>query len=717
MRWIVHAIWMSSLLLAGNTGAASATEFRRELADRLMARYGSLAQSPVSSGRLYDLALPLSGIERFDGSDTTAISTRRDWLQIAHELNLASLASPALPTQSEFRALSRYYAKERVHPIVIQDIRYHRVRPGLGPDEIWEFQGGDVVSVREDAVIEQQVFTAAILNEWTYRGARVRFHLDESAFYFTNDPSSISAIEADFDDGLGMRKVNPSGDVEARYQEAGRKTIHLRIMKSDDQWRHARFAFDVRSLDAPDPSVMWTIQASIPYQGMYANGEAYVYLSDQHSVLTNPIVIAEGIDLDNSLNWDELYDLLNQENLIETMREMGYDAVVLNYTESTLPIQANAMLVATLLDSVRAMVGAERTWPLIGASMGGLVTRYALSYLETNSIPHPVSTLLTFDSPHRGANIPLGIQYWVDFFAGQSAEAAFLRDALNSPAARQMLLVHFTSPASSVAAPDPLFNAFQSELAQLGGYPVQPRLVGVANGSGAMQGVGFSPGAQIIFYEYRSFLVDVTGNVWALHNTQSQRIFEGEIDLFWPLPDEYLNVTVQPTWPWDNAPGGTRPTMLQMDAVPAPYGDIVALHPSHCFIPTISALGLAVSDPFFDIAGAPDLYALSPFDSLYFPAVNQEHIAITAESRDWFLQELCGGLRAPTVIVNLLPEALELVWNPIPGARSYRVFASPEPGNWPLVYQTTSDTSWTEAVADSTRFFRVVSSTEPAVGR
>jgi len=708
---------MSCLLLAGNAGAVSSADFPRDLADRLAARYGSLTQSPVSSGILYDLALPLSGIERFNGSDTAAISTRQNWLQIAHELNLASLAGPVLPTQAELRAWSRLSAKDHVHPIILQDFRYHRLRPGLDPDAIWESRDGDVLSVREDAVIEQQVFAAAIPNEWTYRGARVRFRLDESEFHFSNDPSSIAAIEADFDDGLGMRKVNPSGDVEARYQEAGRKTIHVRIMKNNGQWRHARFVFDVRSLDAPDPTTTWTIQANIPYQGMYANGEAYVYLSDQHSTLTNPIVVAEGIDLDNSLNWDELYDLLNQENLVETMREMGFDAVVLNYTESTLPIQANAMLVAALLDTVRVVVGAERAWPLIGASMGGLVTRYALSYLESNGIPHPVSTLLTFDSPHRGANIPLGIQYWVDFFAGQSAEAEFLRDALNSPAARQMLLAHFTNPASSVPAPDPLFHAFQAELAQLGGYPAQSRLVAVANGSGAMQGTGFAPGAQIIFYEYRSLFVDVTGNVWALHNAQSQRIFEGEIDLFWPLPDEYLNVTVQPTWPWDNAPGGTRPTMTQMDAVPAPYGDIVALHPGHCFIPTISALDLAVNDPFFHIAGAPDLYALSPFDSLFFPAINQEHVSITAESRDWFLKELCGGLRAPTVVVNLLPEALEIVWNPIPGARSYRVYASPDPDNWPQVYQITSDTSWTESVADSLRFFRIVSSTETAEGR
>ncbi|MDD5089045.1 MAG: hypothetical protein PHI18_09665, partial [bacterium] len=673
MRWQIRLMWMSCCLLAGSAAAGTLPEYARDLAARLTAHYGTLAQSPISSGILYDLALPISHIERFDGSDTAAVASRGDWLQIAHELHRASLGELALPSQTEFRALSRHYAKLRVYPVVIQDYRLHRARPGLASEDIWVTENGEIVSVREDALIEQEVTAAAALNEWTYRGARVSFQFNMNAFYFSNDPLTVTRIEADFNDGLGMRAVNPSGATDVRYHEAGRKTIHLRIQKSDGVWRHARFGFDVRSLDAPDPTITWTMAASLPYQGVYAAGDAYLYLSDQHTALTNPVVVAEGIDLDNSMNWDELYDLLNQENLIETMREMGYDAVVLNFAESTLPIQANAMLLAALLDSVRNVVGSERTWPLIGASMGGLVTRYALSYMETNALPHSVSTLLTFDSPHRGANIPLGIQYWVDFFADQSADAAFLRDALNSAAARQMLVSHFTSPASGTAQPDPLFTAFQSELAQLGGYPAQPRLVAVANGSGALQGAGFSPGAQLIRYEYRSFLLDITGNVWALHNTQSQRIFQGEINLIWPLPDEYLNVTVSPTWSWDNAPGGARPTMLEMDSVEAPNGDIIALYSSHCFIPTISSLDLAVSDPFFDIAGAPDLYALTPFDTLYFPAVNQDHITVTPEGYGWFVQEVCGGLRAPTVVVTWDSQAVNLVWDSILGARSYRV--------------------------------------------
>ena len=103
-----------------------------------------------------------------------------------------------------------------------------------------------------------------------------------------------------------------------------------------------------------------------------------------------------------------------------------------------------------------------------------------------------------------------------------------------------------------------------------------------------------------------------------------------------------MAVTVAGTQPWDGAPGGSRASMAEMDAVPAPYGDIIALHPAHAFIPTVSALGLAVDDPFHDIAGDPDLLARTPFAAVYYPVANQEHVLITPENKAWLLAELAG---------------------------------------------------------------------------
>jgi hypothetical protein len=257
-----------------------------------------------------------------------------------------------------------------------------------------------------------------------------------------------------------------------------------------------------------------------------------------------------------------------------------------------------------------------------------------------------VRSFISFDSPHKGANIPLGVQYWVQFFSGQSAAAESMYVSLQTPAPRQMLAYYFTDPPESTVTSHSLFADLEADFAAVGDYPALPRKVAVANGSGYMTGQGFSPGEQIILYEYSSLLVDIVGNVWAVPDGVGQVIFDGVLDLIWPLPDDYLQVYVSGTRPYDNAPGGTRSSMAQMDSTEAPYGDIIALHDVHCFIPTVSALDLDTEDLFYNIAGDANLLAHTPFDTVYFPAVNEEHIHISAESARWFISELERGLFA-----------------------------------------------------------------------
>lgn len=55
---------------------------------------------------------------------------------------------------------------------------------------------------------------------------------------------------------------------------------------------------------------------------------------------------------------------------------------------------------------------------------------------------------------------------------------------------------------------------------------------------------------------------------------------------------------------------------------------------------------METGDLFYDIAGDPDLLVHTPFDAVYFPAENQEHVDICAQNAGWILTEIEGGFSA-----------------------------------------------------------------------
>lgn len=701
MRSIYMCLLMG-LVMAANANAAAPS--REELRDQLQLFRVAQEKDPVPTGILYDLVVPLSGIERFDGTENSESADFSTWQQIAYELKRASLTETGIPEYREVLQQRQNAQRNGEHPLALLLFDYQRARVTGERDAVIGYSDGKVIAIKGDLLARGTVCALTPLHDWTYQGRDVIFSFDMNEV-FTN-MSDVLRIQFDFDDGLGLRDVPKDGKMSVSYNETGSKTIQSRIETRDGRVLLGRSRFRVRHLDAPPPSETWSLTASHSTGGSPATGEAYILYAPGHTMLTRPVVLVEGLDLDNSLNWDELYDLMNQELMIETLLGIGFDAVVLNYGNSTIDIRDNAYLVQELIEEVNSATGGVYPLVIAGTSLGGVTTRYALTYMEANSLPHNVETFISVDSPQNGANIPIGIQYWADFFSGESAEAAAARDALLTPAPRQLLLYHLSSSSSGIANADPLFAAFQNNLQSLGDYPQLPRLVSVINGSGTMQNSGFVDGAQILRWQYDSFLVDIRGNVWAVSDSINTRVLQGLIDVIWPLPDESRNVFIAPCLPWDNAPGGLTATMAELDSTAAPYGDIQALHPSHCFIPSVSALDLNTSNPFFNIDSVSNISELTPFDAVYYPVQNQDHVQITPENADWFLSEIIGPLDQPTLTISYDSVNIGLKWNNVFAANAYHLYSSLDGESWP-VFVTVTDTNFTAAADDSMRFYRV----------
>jgi hypothetical protein len=633
--------------------------------DVLREALAPLGPDLVTTGRLHDRALPLAGLRALDGRPEAPPLTPLRFGQALAELRQAAVTPQAWPAAWPDAAALRRRANaadQRLVEIALFDLAYQTLSPdaldrGLlllqtDPAEPARFLPSPTATTA-GLLREHRATAATALDPVTHHGADLRFVLPGDLLLA--DRPTLIAI--DLDDGAGLRALTPDHPLQARYTATGRKEVRLRLTDPAGEVRWTGFTLDVVALDTPPPTEVWPLTASIPYDGSAAAGEAFVYLADGHAEVTSPVLVVEGFDLDDSYDWPELYALLNQENLLEDLRAAGHDAVVLNFDSATQPIQRNAYLLVELMHTLADLLPAGTTYPVVGASMGGLVARHALAWLEANEGSHGCDLFISFDAPHLGAGIPLGLQLWVDFFAGESGEAAFLLDRLNTPAARQMLLYHHTALSGESAAPDPLFVQFQADLAALGDWPAQPRLVAVVNGSGAGLDQGFDPGDQLVVYEYESFLVDLIGNIWSVPDGGPQLVFHGLIDLIWPLPDIERLVTVTGTQPWDGAPGGFRASQAQLDTTSVEYGDIIALHDAHAFIPTVSAVALVGADPFADLG---DLAGAAPFDAVFLPAANEEHVAITAASKAWLLDEILGTATGVDPGAQPVPVALQL---------------------------------------------------------
>ncbi|MEZ5199452.1 MAG: T9SS type A sorting domain-containing protein [Bacteroidales bacterium] len=150
---------------------------------------------------------------------------------------------------------------------------------------------------------------------------------------------------------------------------------------------------------------------------------------------------------------------------------------------------------------------------IVGESMGGLITRVALKNLENEGYDHQCRLYVSYDSPHKGANIPPGVQYLVyrifnilqpyplqfNFFVDllvaifestsattTNIDVQAIYEKLISEGAQEMLVNHIFGHDE--------YNGLQDFLTELG-FPDYCRNVAFANGSNAVTHQGIDPGS------------------------------------------------------------------------------------------------------------------------------------------------------------------------------------------------------------------------------
>jgi hypothetical protein len=483
---------------------------------------------------------------------------------------------------------------------------------------------------------------------------------------FTNR-TDIQKLMVDFGDGNGYITINPTAEssINAEYDCIGEKSIMFKLFTTGGDTLLCYSKINIAALALEMPTYEGYINygeefklfdpIKAEYAGINAPYINYRYHEGCDGVLDKPVIIAEGFDVVgtsilHSYDWfidNALIDFDGYwQGRYEELRSHGYDVFVINFNAPDHTLQNNAESLKEIIKEINNHKIGFYESIYIGESMAGIIGRIALKELENEGYDHQFGLYVSYDAPHKGANIPLGIQYIVnDLYLTSGSYLGYSSDiieeligidiplidvfqTLNSNGARQLIAKHYMGAG--------LYDAFQTYLDNLG-YPDQTRNIAYVNGSndGTLQVetmpeyiinrtllfvLGFysisakakytnpTEGNQVVA-EFIAFNL-LTGGVHYLRHRDPNSLGEK---------------------PWDNAPGG-----FQEHHVPAIFNsNTTNIH--FCFVPTVSAIDIDRSifdagnftylNDFDPTHNAFALVAqnLTPFDDIYIDNDNATH--------------------------------------------------------------------------------------------
>lgn len=365
-------------------------------------------------------------------------------------------------------------------------------------------------------------------------------------------------------------------------------------------------------------------------------GTAWVYYGEGNPGLVRPVIFSDGFSTGPSeleFSWQIME--FGDYALISELRRRGHDVVLLGYHERSASILDNSRTAQAAI--ARAIAERLGDTPLVvgGFSMGGLVTRHALAKMESQGIDHQTSLYFSYDSPHRGAWIPIALQAFAHYIKDLDSRFS---DQINSPAARQLLWRHIEKWDSTPDQSDER-GAFLAEMQAVGEWPRRPRLIGVANGTA--DGTGTDVRAGELALEGKGLTV-----VGTKFYTQAPGLDELVSKLrVVTLKTNEVRTKGLPSI--DGAPGGSLEGFgILADAFNAlnpflGFKTDVRIR-SHCFVPSVSAVDVADLDTddelYKNISSLPE--GTGGLDDFKLASRNEGHTLVTEELCTWLLDRL-----------------------------------------------------------------------------
>lgn len=650
----------------------------------------------ITTGYLIDRTWFFPDIDQYQG-DSLHVRNRADAMRFA--LAYARISGAAIQSSWQLPLLNPATANSDTIPVKTLLFNYQRIRPDAVAQGDLTVQNQQLYPVPGRNPYENQsLFLTA---PWKYQAAAgdtLRFRI-EAPISNRND---LEALQMDFSDGQGWRSVSAGQLIAIPNSWSDTLLLRTRARLGNQQWLYAHSIL----LLAPQPlAARYDDAFTLDIPG--ATVTAITACPERR--ICKPLIVIEGFNsvvTGGDVNFEDFRRFLrNSANTTPTPSSMlneleaaGYDIIYIDFDNGTASLEQNAEVVKAVIREVnrlKAENGCEQPNVVWGESMGGVLGKLALHEMEAAGEQHDCERLFTFDSPLRGANIPLAYQFLTDHIANWELGTVSVKDvvplladaesALLSEAAQDMLLYHY----KHFPARAPSFTALYQKLRDFGPL-AHCEHVAISNGSQTGNGQGFEPNARLVKIEgniggvldecagFSGFWAGVVSSLSALFGTTAtfdiemravpspeqgmRMIYKGNAFvtlLGIPVALEHRKIEVGGTQPIDNAPGGAIDFGGNMPEI---CGDVLQLDNTRfCYIPTLSAIEVGpfvggnapLMDPFTDVSDNAAVIAAGLTTANRFMGIddippsgaepdefNQQHVAFSTDNTGVMLYDL-----------------------------------------------------------------------------
>lgn len=381
--------------------------------------FAKIDRNAVPTGYLIDYAIEYENLDDYSGNKNASLKQCDvvTYLNIVKTLSSSSFDKTLINQLSSnlynVDIISKDDAECRLS-IIFQD--YAQLKANSLVSDAISYENGQVRLNRQDAFLLKKVCAACIIDNIKETN-NIEFNVPKNLRL--ND-IPISDIEVDW--GEGFHSIINNG-VSATLSD-GHHIINVMITDSSGERYYTSTSIDIvprlvvdntRSFNCINGFDTEEI-SGLSYKGIVTKADVTIKLSDSnHSgKIQKPLIFVEGFDPRDLnpnrmgyMNYSSTY--FSWSNFIESN---GFDFIYVDWQEAGEYIQANAYTLINVINKINSIKDSNSTpGVLIGHSMGGLVARYALKTMENRGQTHNIGTYVSYDSPHMGANVPMGLLY------------------------------------------------------------------------------------------------------------------------------------------------------------------------------------------------------------------------------------------------------------------------------------------------------------------